>query len=58
MHLICDVVLLTDVFEKIITSCREYYGLDPPYYVSSLTLIWDEIFKKAENIDVYQFSGK
>ena len=58
MHLTCDVVLLTDVFEKIIISCLEYYGLNLTYYVSSIALIWDEMFKIAEDIDIYQFAGK
>ena len=30
-----DVPLLANVFEKIINTCLEYYGLDPCHYFSS-----------------------
>ena len=30
-----DVLLLADVFEKFISTCLEYYGLDPCHYFSS-----------------------
>ena len=30
-----DVLLLTDVFEKLIDTCINYYGLDPCHYFSS-----------------------
>ena len=30
-----DVLLLTDVFEKFIKTCLDYYGLDPCHYFSS-----------------------
>ena len=30
-----DALLLTDVFEKFISTCLKYYGLDPCHYFSS-----------------------
>ena len=30
-----DVLLLTDVFEKCISTCLDYCGLDPCHYFSS-----------------------
>ena len=34
-----DVLLLADVFEKLIGTCLKYYGLDPCHYFSSPGLI-------------------
>ena len=34
-YLKADVLLLADIFEKIINTCLEYYGLDSCYYFSS-----------------------
>ena len=35
LYLKADVLLLTDVFETFITTCLDYYGLDPCHYFSS-----------------------
>ena len=60
-----DILLLTDVFEKFINTCLEYYGLDICHCSSSSGLRWDAIFKMTEvelevisNIDMYLFVGK
>lgn len=37
---------------------KKYNWLDPSYYLSSLALIWDELFRIAEDISIKQFSGK
>ena len=34
-YLKADVLLLTNVFEKFISTCLEYHGLDPCRYFSS-----------------------
>ena len=35
-YLKTDVLLLTDVFEKFINTCLEYYGLDPCHFLVAL----------------------
>ena len=40
-----DVLLLTDVFEKIIGTCLEYYRLNPCHYFSSPGLSWNAMLK-------------
>ena len=45
LHLKTDIFLLADVFEKIINTCLEYYGLDPCHYFSSPGLSWNAIIK-------------
>ena len=35
LYLKADVLLLADVFEKFISTCLDYYGLDPSHYFSS-----------------------
>ena len=35
LYLKTDLLLLTDVFEKLINTCLKYYGLDPCHYFSS-----------------------
>ena len=39
------VLILTDVFEKIINTCSEYYELDPCNYFSSPGLSRDAMLK-------------
>ena len=40
-----DVLLLADVFEKSISTCLEYYNLDPSHYFSLPGLSWDAMLK-------------
>ena len=40
-----DVLLLTDVFEKFIKHCFDYYGLDPCHYFNSPGLSRDAVLK-------------
>ena len=40
-----DVSLLADVFEKFISTCLKYYGLDPCHYFSAPGLSWDGMLK-------------
>ena len=43
-----DVLLLTDVFEKFIDTCLEYYELDPCHYFRSPGLSWDVMLKMTD----------
>ena len=59
------VLLLADVFEKLIYTCFNYYGLDPCHYFSSPGLRWDAMLKmtgvkleKISVIDKYLFIEK
>ena len=45
LYLKADVLLLTDVFEKFIKTCLDYYGLDPCHYFGSPGLCWDAMLK-------------
>ena len=45
LYLKTDVLLLCDVFERIIDVCLEYYGLDPCHYFSAPGLSWDAMLK-------------
>ena len=45
LYLKTDVLLLADLFEKFISACLDYYGLDPCHYFSSPGLSWDAILK-------------
>ena len=40
-----DVLLLADIFEKIIFTNLKYYGLDPCHYLSAPRLYWDAMLK-------------
>ena len=60
-----DVLLLADVFEKFISTCKKYYELDPCHYFSSPGLSWDEMLKmtgieleKISEIHKYLFIEK
>ena len=60
-----DVLLLADVYEKFISTCLKYYGLDPCHYFSSTGLSWDAILRmtgvkleKISDIDKYLFIEK
>ena len=43
-----DVLLLADVFKKLIDTCLKFYGLDPCHYFSSLGLSWDAMLKTTD----------
>ena len=60
-----DILLLADVFEKFVSVCLKYYGLDPCHYFSSPGLSWDAMLKmtgikleKISDIDKYLFIEK
>ena len=57
-----DVLLLADVFEKLISTNFKYYGLDPFHYFSAPGLSWDAMLKisgatleKINDPDKYMF---
>ena len=50
-----DVLLLADIFEKFISTCLEYYGLDHCHYFSSSELSWDAMLKMTQ-IELELFS--
>ena len=52
LYLKTDVVLLADVFEKFISTCFEYYGLDPCHYFGSPGLSWDGMLKMTDNFQI------
>ena len=41
-------VLLADVYEKVISTCLKYYGLDPCHYFSEPGLSWDAMLKMTK----------
>ena len=45
LYLKTYVLLLADVFEKFISTCQDYYGLDPCHYFSSSGLSWNAMLK-------------
>ena len=61
-----DTLLLADSFEKFISVCLKYYGLDPFHYFSAPELSWDamlkmtkvELEKKVILIDIWVFFNK
>ena len=48
LYLKIDVLLLADVFKKFISTCFDYYGLDPCHYFSSPGLSWDAMLKMTK----------
>ena len=65
LYLKTDVLLLTDVFEKLIKTCLDYYGLDPCHYFSSPGLSWNAMLKMTgteleliNDIDMHLFIEK
>ena len=48
LYLKTDVLLLADVFENFISTCLDYYGLDPCHYFSSPGLSWDTMLKMTK----------
>ena len=58
-------MLSVDVFERFISTCLKFYGLDPCHYFSSPGLSWDAMLKmtgvkleKISDIDKYLFIEK
>ena len=59
LYLKTDVLLLADVFKKLISTCLEYYRLDPCHYFSSPKLSWGAMLKMTrKDIDMYLFIEK
>ena len=66
IYLIPDVLLLADLFVSFISTCLEYYGLDPCHHFSSPGLSWNEFLQVAKielklfckNIDMYLLNEK
>ena len=65
LYLKTDVLLIADVFEKFISTCLDYCGLDLCHYFSSPGLIWDVMFKMTgieldliPDIDMHLFIEK
>ena len=57
-----SVLLLADVFERFISTCLKYYGLDPCHSFSAPGLPWDAMLKmtkieleKISDPDKYMF---
>ena len=64
-YLKTDILLLADVFEKFISTCLVYYGLDPFHCFGSPGLRWDSLvkvtgikFKLIPDIDMHLFIEK
>ena len=56
---------IADVFEKFISTCLDYYGLDPCHYSSFPGLSWDAMLKMTRieldlirDIDMHLFIEK
>ena len=45
LYLKTAVLLLADMFQKFISTCLNYCGLDPCHYFSSSGLSWDAMLK-------------
>ena len=65
LYLKTDVLLLCDVFEKFVSICLDYYGLDPCNYFSAPGLSWDAMLKMMgivldhiSDIDMHLFIEK
>ena len=43
-----DVLLLADIFEKLISTNLKYYGLDSRHYFSAPGLSWDAMLKRTK----------
>ena len=57
-----DILLLADSFEKCVSTCLKYYGLDPCHYFNAPELSWDAMLKmtkmeleKISDPDKYMF---
>ena len=48
LYVLCDTLLLAEVFENFRDKCIEIYELDPKYFVSAPGLAWEVCLKKTE----------
>ena len=48
LYVLCDTLLLAEVFENFRDKCIEIYELDPKYFVSAPGLAWEVRLKKTE----------
>ena len=48
LYLKTDNLLLGNVFQKFISTCLDYYRLDPRHYFSSPGLSWDAMLKMTK----------
>ena len=48
LYVLCDTLLLAEVFENFRDKCIEIYELDPKYFVSAPGLAWEVSLKKTE----------
>ena len=65
LYLKNDVLLLCDVFEKLISQGLKYYGLDCSHYISLPRFSWDSMLKmtgvkleKVDDINIHLFLEK
>ena len=55
LYLKCDVLLLTDFFEKFRSTCLDNYGGDAAYYYSAPGMAWDSALKMTKiNLELFQ----
>ena len=64
-YLKTDILSSVDILEKFISTCLEYYRLDPCHYFSRLGFSWDSMAKMSKiklqfvsDIDMHLFIGK
>ena len=55
-----SVLILADIFEKLIDTCFKFYKLDPCHYFSSPGLNWDAMLKMTgvrleKIVDIYMY---
>ena len=43
----CDVLLLTDIFEKLCVTCLAHYSLDSVHYYTAPGLAWDAALRMS-----------
>ena len=48
LYLKKDILLLTDIFEKFISTCLKYYHLDPTHYFTAPGLSFDAMLKMTK----------
>ena len=48
-NILCDTLLLADIFENLRDKCIEIYGRDPAHFLSAPGLAWQACLKKDRN---------